>query len=166
MRNTATLKRTASECDQQQRAADPTIWEAAVSDEVSEVRAAYLHRLSRIPTGLGKLAYLAVLQHQLLADHNEMFGEWCCCSLQQKYEWLYRLLVGASCRGVLPDQCLKASIYFDLVPRSADPASRDLYGSELEEILEILIREIGDDCDVSVQGKNSEAEVPTATTVS
>jgi hypothetical protein len=92
----------------------------------------------RIPTGLGRLAYLAILQQQLLEDHEELFGDWHCCSLQQKHDWLYRLLVSASQSGTLPDEWLAASTYADLVPRSAQEGDRNTYRGDIEAILDML----------------------------
>lgn len=129
-------------CPGVETSADTTIWEHTLGRQISEARSACLQGLTRIPTGLGKLAYLALLQHRLLEDHEELFGEWRCCSRQQKYEWLYRLLAGASHSGTLPDEWLSHSTYSDLVPRSAKKAARMHYLTDIEAVLEILRKEL------------------------
>lgn len=125
-----------------ERAFDPTIWEYTLGRNVVGARAACLQELTHIPTGLGRLAYLALLQHRLLEDHQELFEEWFSCSLQQKYEWLYRLLTSASYGGTLPDEWLNPSLYADLVPRSAGEGARALYQTEIAAVLEILEKEL------------------------
>lgn len=125
-----------------ERVFDPTIWEYALGRNVVEARAACLQQLTHIPTGLGRLAYLAILQHRLVEDHQELFEEWFSCSLQQKYEWLYRLLTSASCGGTLPEEWLNPSLYAGLIPRSAGEGARALYQTEIAAVLEILEKEL------------------------
>lgn len=123
---------------------DPTIWEYTLGRQISEARSACLQGLRRIPTGLGRLAYMAILQHRLLEDHEELFGEWRYCSLQQKREWLNRLLASASRRGELPEQWLSTSPYSELVPRSAKKISRKHYLEDIEAVLEVLREELAE----------------------
>jgi hypothetical protein len=117
---------------------DPTIWEYTLGDELSKAREACLRGLRRIPGGLGRLAYLTILERRVLEDHKELFREWLCCSLQQKHDWMYRLLVSASHAGTLPDEWLSRSIYFDLIPRRASKAERELYLADIDAVLDIL----------------------------
>jgi hypothetical protein len=125
-----------------ERAFDPTIWEYTLGRKVVDARAACLQELTHIPTGLGRLAYLAILQQRLLEDHQELFEEWFSCSLQQKYEWLYRLLTSASYGGTLPDEWLDPALYAGLIPRSAGEGARALYQTEIAAVLEILEKEL------------------------
>jgi hypothetical protein len=142
--NRAAIQQTAQQTtgDQQARAASPTIWEYSLGRQLYQARAAYLEALTQIPTGLGRLAYLAILQQRLLEDHEELFNEWLNCSLQQKYEWLYRLLATSSRSGSLPDEWLCPSVYADLVPVSAEEPTQALHVSEIRAVLEILKREL------------------------
>lgn len=119
-----------------------TVWEPAVGRHLSEARQAYLQGLKKIPTGLGRLAYLAILQRQLLDDHEDLFGEFCRCSLQEKYDWLFRLLAPAIHDQRLPDRWRNAATYSDLVPRSASTAARERYLGDIEIALQILSREL------------------------
>jgi hypothetical protein len=121
---------------------DPTIWEHTLGHEILVARSACLQELARIPTGLGRLAYLAILQHRLLEDHEELFGEWRGCSLQQKYDWVYGLVASASHSGTLPEPWLSCSTYSDLVPPSVDKEARALYLSDIEAVLGILRKEL------------------------
>jgi hypothetical protein len=136
---------------------DPTIWEHTLGHQISQARAACLQGLARIPTGLGRLAYLAILQQQLLGDHEELFGEWHACPLQRKHEWVYRLLVSASQSGTLPDEWLSRSTYSDLVPRSAEKAARRLYFTDIEIVLETLRREFSGLSDQPKAGGSTES---------
>lgn len=126
----------------QARAAAPTIWEHALGRQLCQARSACLQGMENIPTGLGRLAYVAILQQRLLEDHEELFKEWLSCTLQQKYEWLYRLSVNASCAGTLPDDWLSGSVYSELVPGSAEKSARKLHTSSIDAVLEILRREL------------------------
>lgn len=131
----------------------PTLWEDALDRQLSEARAACLQGLRRIPTGLGRLAYLAILQHRLLEDHEELFSEFCSCSLQQKYEWLFRLLAGAIHGGTLPDEWRTGSAYLDLIPRTAESEARERYLTEIEVALQIATSELAGNLDR--QAKNA-----------
>lgn len=124
-----------------EKSADPTIWEYTLGQQVSEARAACLQGLSRIPNGLGKLAYLAILQHRLLADHEELFEEWLRCSLQHQYELLHRSLPGGD-GGTLNDTWLNPSVYSELIPASAEKTARTAYLANLGALLEILKKEL------------------------
>lgn len=121
---------------------ESTVWEHAVGRHLFEAREACLQGLKKIPTGLGRLAYLAILQHQLLDDHEELFGEFCRGTLQEKYDWLFRLLAAAIHDETLPDGWRNAATYSDLVPRSAKTAAREKYLSDIEIALQILSKEL------------------------
>lgn len=114
------------------------MWEYTLGDELSKAREACLEGLRRIPGGLGRLAFLAILERQILQDHRELFREWLCCSLQQKHDWMYRLLVSASHAGGLPDEWLSRSTYSDLIPRRATKAERELYLADIDAVLDML----------------------------
>jgi hypothetical protein len=121
---------------------ESTVWKHIVGRQLSEAREACVQGLNKIPTGLGRLAYLSILQHQLLDDHEELFGEFCRCSLQEKYDWLFRLLAAAIHDETLPDGWRKAGTYSDLIPRSARTAARERYLSDIEIALQILSKEL------------------------
>ncbi len=121
---------------------DAKFWEYALGREIVEARSACLQGLGRIPTGLGRLAYIAILQQRLLEDHEELFGEWRGCSLQQKYEWVYRLLATESRSSTPPEAWLSRATYADLVPPSVDEEARALYLTDIEAVLEILRKEL------------------------
>lgn len=142
MENNGKRNEDTSRWDHQARAATPTIWEHALGRQLCQARSACLQGLGDIPTGLGRLAYVAILQQRLLEDHEELFKEWLGCSLEQKYEWLYRLSVNASCDGALPDEWLSSSVYSELVPNSAASSARDLHRSAIEAVLAILRQEV------------------------
>jgi hypothetical protein len=125
-----------------ERSVGPRIWEYTLGQEISAARAACLQGLSQIPSGLGKLAYLAVLQQQILEDHEELFEEWLCCSLQQQYEWLYRSLANENPRGTPTDTWLNPSVYSELIPATAEKTARTAYLANLGAILEMLRKEL------------------------
>ncbi len=141
MGNNARQRHDGAQC-RQARAAAPTIWEHALGRQLYQARSACLQGMENIPTGLGKLAYVAILQQQLLEDHEELFKEWLSCTLQQKYDWLYRLSLNASCDGALPDEWLSGSVYSELVPGSAEKSARKLHTSSIDAVLEILRQEL------------------------
>ena len=128
-------------CARAQRSG-PTLWEDSLDGHLSEARAACLQGLRKIPAGLGRLAFLAILQHRLLEDHEELFSEFCSCPLQQKYEWLFRLLASAIHAHTLPDEWRRGSAYLDLIPRSADRDARERYLTEIEVALQIIMTEL------------------------
>jgi len=133
---------------------EPTIWEYTLGRQIAEARAACLRGLSQIPSGLGRIAYLAILQHRLLADHEELFEEWLGCSVQQQYELLYRSLAGGE--GAPPsDTWLKPSVYSELIPASAEKGARRAYLANLGALLESLERELS-----ASSGQPPEAALP------
>lgn len=123
------------------------IWEQTLGRHIGQARDACLQELRRIPTGLGRLAYLAILRQQLLADHNELFHEFCSCSLQYKYEWVFRLLASAIHAGTLPDEWFAASAYSELAPQSAEMEEKERYLADIEVTLQILKTELNIDRD-------------------
>jgi hypothetical protein len=120
-----------------------TIWEYTLGQQVAEARAACLQGLSRIPSGLGKLAYLAILQHRLLGDHEELFEEWRCCSPRQQYDLLLGS-VNAEGGGVLTDTWLNPSVYSELIPASARKPARTAHLANLRSLLEMAKKELSE----------------------
>lgn len=123
------------------KSAEPTIWDDTLGEQISQARAACLRGLSQIPSGMGKLAYLAILQHRLLGDHEELFEEWLGCSLQQQYELLCRSLA-AEGAGTPTDTWLNPSAYSELIPASAQKSARTAYLANLGALLETLKNEL------------------------
>ena len=121
-----------------------SIWEHALGDHVSEARTACLQGLTKIPSGVGRLAYLAMLQRQLLEDHEELFGEWPFCSLQQKYEWITRLLANAKDAGTPVQKWLDPATYSELIPSSVGESEKKLFLAEFAAVLDILEKEAAD----------------------
>jgi hypothetical protein len=121
--------------------ASATVWEYTLGQQVAEARAACLQGLSRIPGGLGKLAYLAILQHRLLGDHEELFEEWRCCSPDQQYELLLGS-VDAERGGALADPWLNPAVYSDLIPASARKPARTAHLANLRSLVEMAKKEL------------------------
>jgi hypothetical protein len=119
------------------------IWECALSRQIDEARGACLRGLSQVPSGIGKLAYLAILQHRLLADHEELFEEWLRCSPQRQYELLSRSMEGLGA-GTGTGAWLNPPIYSELVPVSAGKTARDSYLANLGSLLEMLRKELSE----------------------
>jgi hypothetical protein len=125
------------------KAAQPTVWESSLEQQISEARAACLRGLSEVPGGLGKLAFLAILQHRLLADHEELFAEWLSCSQQRQYELLHHAVAnepGESQAG----SWLNPSVYSALIPASAQKAARAAYLENLSTLLETLKKDLNE----------------------
>lgn len=122
-------------------AAGATVWEHTLGRQVAEARAACLQGLSRIPSGLGKLAYLAILQNRLLGDHEELFEEWRCCTPHQQYELLLGS-VDAGRGGPLTHTWFEPSVYSELIPASARKPARTAHLAHLSSLLEMLKKEL------------------------
>lgn len=122
-------------------AAGAAVWEYTLGRQVAEARAACLQGLSRIPSGLGKLAYLAILQHRLLGDHEELFEEWRCCTPHQQYELLLGS-VDAERGGPHTHTWFEPSVYSELIPVSARKSARAAHLANLSSLLEMLKKEL------------------------
>ena len=121
----------------------------------------WAHTLARIPTTLGRLVYLAARRdestgryrdHELARAcsdtetdlllrkiHEEVFGTWLSFSLTDQREELERYL--KSVKKEEPSELgtwLTSAPYLKLIPASAEAAEKELYGSDLEIVLELL----------------------------
>ena len=121
----------------------------------------WAHTLARIPTTLGRLAHLAArrdestrlyVDRELAKDcsdaeadsllrkvHEEVFATWLTFSLVDQRKELEQYL--ESVKRDKPTEFgtwLTVAPYLKLIPASAEAAEKELYGSDLEIVLELL----------------------------
>ncbi len=119
------------------------------------------HTLSRIPTVFGRLAYLTSLRDSnsgmyrhhglstmfgreesikaLRASHEEAFTEWLAFSLKEKYEDLDRYFQSLEePREEVAGHWLSTSGYRAYVPGAAQEFERELFCTDLENLLEVI----------------------------
>jgi hypothetical protein len=113
-------------------------WADATAQQNAGALTDYIEKLARIPTGMGRLAYLARLKKCLSTCQRQLFGEWLYLSLEEQCRDLERHAHDAAAPGARPDAWLSLPAYCELVPDSASEAEKQLYFGNLDVLLELI----------------------------
>ena len=90
--------------------------------------------------------YRAEVGHVLDVEHRAIFEAWLCLNLQQQMLDLKHYLSNQEApTGAVLDQWTHQKPYRQLIPSSAIQAQRDLFLSDMEAILRILVSQEGSD---------------------
>ena len=119
------------------------------------------HTLSQIPSLFGRLIYLSSLRSSntgryehhglaqmfgdddahsaLMRSHDETFGEWLNCPLEQQKADLDMYLAALTPdRAAVVDTWLRLAPYRNVVPSAARESERNLFAVDFEALLELL----------------------------